>query len=422
MLDIHFIKENKEKIKEVIKNRFIEGTDVGKVLELDKSRRKLIQEVELLNSQRKEAADKKDIERGRELKERHRKKELELAKIEVEYREEMYKIPNIVLDDVPVGDEKANKVLKKVGEIPKFGFTPRDHVEIGKSLDMIDIPRATKVSGSRFYYLKNDAVLLELALTQYVMDTLVKEGFTPVLPPVLIKKQITDGLGYWQAGGNENFYLISDFEIGGSEKGEPLPLYLIGTGEHAVVPMHLDEVLEAGELPKRYIALSANFRREAGSYGKDTHGILRVHQFDKLEMVSFVEPRDGGKELEKLLSLAENFVRALELPYRLVQLASSELSFPAATTIDIETWIPSQNKYRETHSISTTTDFQSRRLNIKYKKGNSAKCVHILNATAIAMPRIIIAILENHQQKDGSIKLPKVLHEYLGKDTIQRHK
>ncbi len=419
MLDIRFIRENQKEVEKMLEKRGVK-LDLEHLFEIDDERLKLIKEVESLRHERRIAAEKHDEEIGKEIKPKLSKLEDSLSSVQDEFKRKLMEIPNLVLDDVPVGDEKANRVLKKVGEIPKFGFTPRDHVEIGKLLDMIDIPRATKVSGIRFYYLKIDAVLLELALTQYVMNTLVKEGFTPVLPPVLIKKQITDGLGYWQAGGNENFYLISDFEIGGSEKGEPLPLYLIGTGEHAVVPMHLDEVLEVGELPKRYIALSANFRREAGSYGKDTHGILRVHQFDKLEMVSFVEPKDGGKELEKLLSLAEKFVRALELPYRLVQLASDELSFPAATTIDIETWIPSQNKYRETHSISTTTDFQSRRLNIKYKKGNSAECVHILNATAIAMPRIIIAILENHQQKDGSIKLPKVLHEYLGKDIIQR--
>ena len=419
MLDIRFIRENQKEVEKTLEKRGVK-LDLEHLFEIDDERLKLIKEVESLRHERRVAAEKHDEEIGKEIKPKLSKLEDSLSSVQDKFKRKLMEVPNLVLDDVPVGDEKANRVVKKVGEIPKFGFTPRDHVEIGKLLDMIDIPRATKVSGSRFYYLKNDAVLLELALTQYVMNTLVKEGFTPVLPPVLIKKQITDGLGYWQAGGNENFYLISDFEIGGSEKGEPLPLYLIGTGEHAVVPMHLDEVLEVGELPKRYIALSANFRREAGSYGKDTRGILRVHQFDKLEMVSLVEPKDGGKELEKLLSLAENFVRGLELPYRLVQLASSELSFPAATTIDIETWIPSQNKYRETHSISTTTDFQARRLNIKYKKGNSAECVHILNATAIAMPRIIIAILENHQQKDGSIKLPKVLHEYLGKDTIQR--
>ncbi|MCH7541721.1 serine--tRNA ligase [Patescibacteria group bacterium] len=421
MLDIKFVRENQKEVEKMLEKRGMK-LNLGHLLEIDDVRLKLIKEVESMRRERKDAASKHDEEKGRDVKKILSKKEDALDAVKREFKTKLLEIPNIVHDDVPVGAETANKVLKKVGEPPKFGFNPKDHVEIGMALDIIDIPRAAKVAGSRFYYLKNDAVLLELALIDFALKSLIKEGFIPILPPALLKKHITEGLGYWQAGGNENFYTVSDFDIGGPERGKPLPLYLIGTGEHAIVPMHSDEILSENELPKRYAAFSPNFRREAGSYGKDTHGILRVHQFNKVEMVSFVKPEEDKKEREKLLSLAEHFVKELELPYQVVQLASGDLAFPSAATTDIETWIPSQNKYRETHSISTTTDFQSRRLNIKYKKGNNSQFTHILNATAIAMPRIMIAIIENHQQKDGSVKLPKVLHEYMGKDTLQGSK
>lgn len=419
MLDIKFIRENLKDVENMLKVRRV-GLDLSHLIEIDDERRKLIREVDVLRGDKKKAAEKRDVEKGKQIKKELSKKEDSLALIEREFEEEMYKIPNLVLPGVPIGDESANSVLVKVGEPPKFDFEPKDHVQLGEALDIIDLSRAAKVAGSRHSYLKNDAVLLEFTLVQWVLRTLVKEGFIPVVPPVLINKEITDGLGYWQAGGNENFYLVHDYEVGSSQKEKELSKYLIGTGEHSVVPIHKDEILEEKELPKRYIAFSPCFRREAGSYGKDVKGIFRVHQFDKLEMVSFVKPENDESERSWLLSIAESFMQALELPYQVVKLASGDLPFPTAETIDIETWIPSQKRYRETHSISTTTDFQSRRFGIKYRKGNQSEHVHILNATAIAMPRTIITILENHQQKDGSVKVPKVLHEYMGKDTLQR--
>ena len=421
MLDIKFIRENKKEVEKMLQKRQTK-VDLGHIIEIDDERKKLIGEVEDLRHNRRTAAEAKNIKKGKEIKEKLTKQEAALTAVEEEFKLEMLKIPNMVLAGVPEGDESANKILRKIGTPKKFDFRQADHVEIGEALDIIDIPRAAKVSGSRFAYLKNEGVLLEFALVQFALKHLVKEGFTPVVPPELIKKEMTDGLGYWQGGGNENYYLVSDFEISETKEGKPLDLYLIGTGEHALVPMHSGEVFEEKELPKRYTAFSHCFRREAGSYGKDTRGILRVHQFDKVEMVSFVRAEDDEKERAKMLYLAEGFYKDLEIPYQVVKLASGDLSFPSAETIDIEAWIPSQNKYRETHSISTTTDFQARRLNIKYRKDGASQFVHILNGTAIAIGRTLIAILENYQQKDGSVKVPKVLHEYLGKDIIQRPK
>ena len=239
---------------------------------------------------------------------------------------------------------------------------------------------------------------------------------------MLIKKEITNGLGYWHGGGNENYYFVKDYEKIKQGKERELDLYLVGTGEHSVVPMHSGEVLEEKDLPRRYVAFSSCFRREAGSYGKDTRGILRVHQFDKVEMVSITTPEEDEKEHLKLLSYAETLVKELGLSYQVVELASGDMGFPTAKTYDIETWIPSQDKYRETHSISTTTDYQARRLDIKYRTKDGNKYVHVLNGTALAIGRTIIAILENYQQKDGSVVVPKVLQKYCGFEKISPRK
>ncbi|MBI4058895.1 serine--tRNA ligase [Candidatus Microgenomates bacterium] len=428
MLDINYIRENPEKVKKGISAKGCDIKLVDQTLMADKQYRELLQEVEELRAQRNQAAKNKDIEKGKLIKAQLGKKEEALAIIEQEFNNLLTSLPNLPAEGVPEGDESKNEVLRTVGEPKKLNFKVRDHVELGEMLDIIDIERAAKVSGSRFGYLKNEGVMLELALVNFAMETLVKEGFSPVIPPALIKKEITEGLGYWQGGGNENYYLVMDLEE--NEQG----LYLVGTGEHAVVPMLQGETLEARELPKKYAAFSPCFRREAGSYGKDTKGILRVHQFDKVEMVAFVKPDDDEVERRKLLAISEGFMQALGLPYQVVKLASGDLSIPAAETIDIETWIPSQDKYRETHSISTTGDFQARRLNIKYlpagadkpaqagTNANEKKYVHILNGTALAIGRTIIAILENYQQEDGSVKIPQVLQKYTGFAEIRPRK
>ncbi|MDP3724123.1 MAG: serine--tRNA ligase [bacterium] len=423
MIDIKFIRENAEKVKAALNRRGVD-VDLESVLKLDEEKRSLMQEVETLRFTRNTLADAiaklpekeraKKISEGKSVREKLGQLDGKLHILNQALQTKLLELPNLPADDVPDGGEDAKEIIRTVGEIPTFSFQPKDHVDLGLGLDILDIDRAAKVSGTRFVYLKGDAVLLEFALVQFVMQKLVKEGLTPVVPPVLIRQSITNDLGYWQAGGNENYYLVHDAD----ESDEKNPLYLVGTGEHAVVPMHKNEVLT--DLPKRYVAFSSCFRREAGTYGKDTAGILRVHQFDKVEMISLVEPEDDTSEHARMLSLAEGLMHDLQLPYRVVKLAASDMGFPSAKTVDIETWLPGQNQYRETHSISTTTDFQARRLNIKYKKKDTTGFVHILNGTALAIGRTIIAVLENYQEVDGSVRVPDVLRPWVGKDVLQK--
>jgi seryl-tRNA synthetase len=412
MLDIQFIRDNPEKVKKGVSAKQLDAKLVDKVLELDEKRRVFLGEIESLRARRNEIAKKKPFDRaqGKKAKEELKEKKPELDKVEKEYKEALWKVPNLPAADVPVGkDESENKVLRKVGKPKKFSFKSKDHLELGEALDIIDVKRAAKVSGTRFGYLKGDGVLLELALVQYALDSLTKEGFTPVIPPVLIKKESMRGMGYLEHGGEEDMYV---FEKDG--------LVLIGTSEHSVVPYFMDETLKAADLPKRFVSFSTCFRREAGSYGRDTRGILRVHQFDKVEMVSFTKPEESDKEHEYLLSLEEKLLQALELPYRVVKMCSGDLGAPAARKYDLEAWMPGQGKYREVTSTSNTTDFQSRRLNIRYQDKGKTEYVHTLNGTAFAIGRTIIAILENYQQKDGSVVVPKVLQKWAGKEKITK--
>jgi seryl-tRNA synthetase len=273
-------------------------------------------------------------------------------------------------------------------------------------LDIIDVKRAGKVSGARFGYLKGDLALMEFGLIQLAMDITRKEGFIPVVPPAMIKPEMMKAMGYVERGGDEIYYFDKD------------NLYLTGTSEQSVGPLHADEVFEEKDLPKKYVAFSTCFRREAGSYGKDTKGILRVHQFDKVEMFIFCKPDDSAKGHELILSMEEKLMQELEIPYRVIDICTGDLGDPAAKKYDIEAWMPGQNEYRETHSTSNCTDFQARRLNIRYKetrnKKQETKLVHTLNGTAFAIGRTLIAIIENYQQKDGTIKVPKALQKYMG--------
>ncbi len=419
MIDVKLIRESPKETAKKIKDRGI-NVDFDEIIKLDIEIKELSLSVQNLREERNKIAKEKDIEKGKKIKEELGPKEKKLSALEEKIKELLLQLPNIALKEVPVGDETKNEIIKTVGSPKKFDFTPADHLEIGEKLGIVDTERASKVSGTRFAYLKNEGVLLEFALIQFVLEKLTKEGFIPIVPPALIRKEITDKLGYWNGEkngvtNNEEYYWLN-------EPKDKQEMYLVGTAEHSVVPMHKDEVFAGNDLPRRYIAFSPAFRREAGSYGKDTKGIFRVHQFDKLEMVSFVKQEDDEEERKKLLSLAEDLVSELGLSYRLVRLATQDISFPAAETIDIETWIPSQNKYRESHSVSTTTDFQARRLNIKYQEGDNKKYVHILNGTAFAIGRTIVAILENYQQKDGSVEIPKVLQKYVGKTSIKPQK
>jgi len=418
MLDIKYIRENADEVKKNNRNRGVD-VDVDQLIDLDEKRRSHIAKLDEMRALRNKTSKGKpsdeDIVRMREVGERIAELEQDLKTIDESYRALLLEIPNLLLSTVPSGGEKDYKILETHGEPTKFDFKPKDHLTLGEALDIIDVQRAVKVSGGRFAYLKGAGAMLEFALVQFAMSKLVKENFTPIIPPVLIRLGITEKLGYWQKGGNENYYLVSDFEKENeSAKEKENPLYLVGTGEHAVVPMHSDEVIPAAELPKKYAAFSSCFRREAGTYGKDTNGILRVHQFDKVEMVAFVKPEDDESERGKMLAMAQGLLKDLKLPHRTIQLASRDLSIPSAETIDIETWIPSQETYRETHSISTTTEYQSRRLDVTYQKGKEKHLVHILNGTALAIGRTIIAILENYQTEEGTIRIPKVLQPYMG--------
>lgn len=413
MIDIELIRNKTILVEKGLEAR---GHNVGvvkEILKLDKRRLNELKDVEDLRARRNIAAKERDIVSGQKLKLELSKKEELLDKTDRDIKGKLSELPNLPLGDVPVGDPTKGREVKRYGEPRKFSFEVKDHLQIGERLGLIDMTSAAKVSGSRFAYLKGEAVFLELALVSYALDRLARDSFMPVLPPALIRQEITEKLGYWQAGGNENYYLVSDY-VG----TESRPLYLIGTGEHAVVPIHEGDIIPISELPRRYVALSPCFRREAGSYGQDTRGIIRVHQFEKLEMVSFVRPEEGEKELEKLTNLSWEMMKDLGLPVRQVILSSQDISFPAAKTIDIETWFPSQKTYRETHSISTTTDYQARRLNTRYLEDGKTGYVHILNGTAFAMGRTLAAIIENYQLEDGSVEVPKVLRRYVGFDKI----
>lgn len=406
MLDIKFIRENAKLVEKKAKQKGY-TVSVDKLIKVDQERRRLIEQVDKLRSDRKKAADSRDEKKGSRIKSRLREKENSLEKLNEQFYTEVRIIPNLPKEDVKVGrDETENELIRTVGKKPTFSFKPKDHVELGTSLDLLDVDRASRVSGPRFGYLKNELTILEFALISYALDLLTKEGFIPIIPPVLINKKVVAGLGY------------PEYETGEGYKVDDQ--YLVGTAEHSIVPMHMDETFKDSDLPKRYVGFSTAFRREAGSYGKDTKGIFRVHQFDKMEMISYVLPQDEDKEHEYLLSLEEKIVQDLELSYQVVKMCTGDLGFPTARKYDIETWIPSQGKYRETHSASTNGDFQSRRLNIKYQKKDKKDFLCILNATAIAMPRILIAIMENHQQKDGSIRVPKILQKYTGFAKIPR--
>jgi len=425
MLDIKFIRENKELVKENIVKRQM-NFDVGKLLLLDEERRVLLQEVEVLRAEQNKASEEigkekdsaqkqRKIDEMKSLKEKLADLKTKLNVRQREFDGLLYRLPNMLQPDVPVGkDERDNVVLREIGKKPDPAFKANEYLKIAKNLDLIDIERAAKVSGSRFSYLKNQAVVLEFALVKLVFDTLLKEGFKPVVPPVMIKSEAMQAMGYIDTAEDreERYFLEKD------------NLYLVGTSEQSIGPMFMNEMLDEKEMPLRFAAFSTCFRREAGSYGKDTKGILRVHQFDKIEMFSFCRPENSVSEHKFILGLEEKLMQKLDLPYRVVQLCSADLARPSSATYDIETWLSGQEQYRETHSCSNCTDFQARRLNIRFKNSKTGKLefAHTLNGTAFAIGRMLIAILENCQQKDGSIKIPKVLRRWSGFKKIERAK
>ena len=411
MIDVQFIRDNPDKVKKAVSSKQLDPSMVDKALELDGKWKDILGAVEELRKERNEIARQRTPDaasRGQKIKQELKKLEGELLEVTDKYQKALFEIPNIPASDVGEGkDENANEVIRKWGEPGKFDFEPKDHLEIGEGLGMIDVKRASKVSGTRFAYLKKDAVLLEFALVGFALETLIKEGFIPVVPPVLINKGMMRKMGYMEHGGEEDMYVL--------EKDN---LVLVGTSEQSIGPMHEGEVFDSEDLPLRYVGFSPCFRRESGSYGKDTRGILRLHQFEKVEMFSYSKEEESDKEHEYLLSLEEKLFQALNIPYRVVKMCTGDLGAPAARKYDLEAWMPGQDKYREVTSASNCTDFQSRRLNIKYRKGSETSFVHTLNGTAFAIGRTIIAILENYQKKDGSVEVPEVLRKWVGKDRL----
>ncbi|MGB9848050.1 MAG: serine--tRNA ligase [Minisyncoccia bacterium] len=404
------IREKPTYFEEGLKKKNKDPNLVKKIVELDKEYRGVLSEIEFLRSElnilSKEAAknfSQDHLEKAKGTKQRIKELEKQLEPLEKSLDELLYRIPNIPLPDVPVGkDETENVVLREVGEKPNFKFEPKDYLSLVED-NWIDVKRAAKVSGTRFGYLKNEAVLLEYAIVRWVMNVLKGKGFIPVVPPALISSKAMKAMGYIDEEKDlaERYYFPQD------------ELFLIGTAEQAIGPMHMDEILEEKQLPLRYIAFSPCFRREAGSYGRDTKGIWRVHYFEKLEMFIFCTPEQSESEHQLILSIEEELMQALKIPYRVVQLCTGDLANPSAKSFDIEAWLPSQNRYAETHSCSNCTDFQSQRLNIRYKSKGGLQYVHTLNGTAFAIGRILVAIIENYQRKDGTIEIPEVLKKYL---------
>lgn len=422
MLDIKFIREHKQLITKTTKAKNVDPSLVDKALVLDEKYKNLILEIDKIRAKRNQIAKggKASVE-GREIKDQLKEKESEFKEIEKALRDVLYKIPNVVAEDVPEGkDETENKVIRKWGQPKKFTFIPKDHVDLGKALGIIDTETASKVTGSSFNYLKGDAVLLQNALYQFVISVLTNEktlkeiaektkkgysakSFIPVLPPLLIKPDIYEKMARLSTETEIERYAIPRDNQ-----------YLIGSAEHTLGPMHIDEMLEEKNLPFRYFAFTPAFRREAGSYGKDTKGILRQHQFDKIEMESFTIPEDGQLEQDFFVNIQEYLMQKLKIPYQVVAICTGDMGGPDYRQIDIEAWLPGQDKYRETHTADYMTDYQSRRLHTKVRmKNGEIKFVYMNDATVFAMGRIIISILENYQQIDGSIEIPDVLRLYL---------
>ncbi len=424
MLDINFIRENPEKIKKTCELKFID-VDIDKLLEIDKERVEFKKELDELNRQKNEAAKARDIEKGKEIKDKLKIAQEKYNTVNVVYTALMDKLPSVPSEDTPVGkDDTENVELRAWGQKPKFDFKPKEHFELGVKLGVIDSERAAEVAGSRFTYLKGDLARIEFAIVHHVFNTLSDETkikeiaekagldgistkpFIPVVPPVMIRPEIYQKMGRLDPK-EDKYHLEQD------------DLWLIGSAEHTLGPLHMNGVIKEEDLPIRYVGFSTAFRREAGSYGKDVKGILRMHQFDKIEMESFTLPENGIKEQNLLVAIQEYLMQELEIPYRAVSVCTGDMGGPDVRQIDIEAWMPGQDKYRETHSADFMGDFQARRLNIRTKRaGGEMQFVHMNDATTLAIGRILIAIMENNQEKDGSVRIPKLLQKYIGKEKL----
>ncbi|OGE79192.1 MAG: serine--tRNA ligase [Candidatus Doudnabacteria bacterium RIFCSPHIGHO2_01_FULL_46_14] len=419
MLDIKFIRENEKAVKKAIKDKGME-LELGELLDVDEKRRKLQNEIDEQRSELKKSSKAKpgpeEIEKLKKLGDAIKEDEAKFAKLENEFRELMLIVPNIPSADSPIGGEKDFIVVDEWGEKPEFDFDIKDHIELGKSLDILDLERGVKVAGFRGYFLKNEGLLMHLGLMNLALKKLIEKGFTPMQTPTMVKEFALVGSGHFPFGRQE-IYEVEEF----NDKVKEVK-YLAGTAEPSLLAYHADEVLDIKQLPIKLCGISPCYRREVGGYGKDTRGIYRVHEFMKVEQV--VICKADLEESEKLFleinNSARELLRELELPHRVIQIATGDMGAGKYKMYDIESWFPARKAYGETHSNSNLTDWQARRLNIRYREKNETKFAFTLNNTMIASPRILIALLENNQQEDGSIKIPKVLQEFVGKEVISR--
>ena len=417
MIDLKVIRDNPDAARASQKVRGEDSTLIDQVIAADDARRAALSSFESLRAEqnllsKSVAAAKGDekaplLEKAKALSAQVKAAEAQASELAEKSQAILLQIHNLIDTDAPVGGEEDFKIIEHVGTPRDFtteGFEARDHVEIGKILKAIDTERGAKVSGSRFYYLTGMGALLEFALVNYAISSATKAGFTPVIPPVLVKPPAMEGTGFLGQAAENVFHLEED------------DFYLVGTSEVPLAAYHMDEILD--QLPLRYAGYSSCFRREAGTYGKDTRGIIRVHQFDKVEMFTFCKPEDAKAEHLRLLQWEKDFMNAMEIPYRVIDVASGDLGASAIRKFDIEAWIPTQNAYREVTSTSNCTEFQARRLKIRYREESGTKAVATLNGTLVAIPRMIVAILENHQNADGSVNVPAALRPFLGVDRL----
>lgn len=417
MIDLNLLRDNPDAIRASQRVRGASEALVDEAIGLDKANRLALQEFESLRAEQNSfgkqvsAAPKEQkqalVAQAQELAAKVKDAQAKANEAEEQLKQVLYKIDNVVIDGVPAGGEDDFVLLKEVGTKPEFSFKPRDHAELGELLDVIDIERGVKISGSRFYFLKGMGARLELAMMQLALDKAVKAGFTPLVTPTLVRPEVMQGTGFLGEHSSEIYYLPAD------------ELYLTGTSEVALAGYHSGEILESLDQPMRYAGWSTCYRREAGSHGKDIKGILRVHQFNKLEMFSYCTPDQAEAEHARLLAWQEEMLQACELPYRVIDVAAGDLGSSAARKFDVEAWVPSQGKYRELTSTSNCTTFQARRLNTRYRDADGkSQMAATLNGT-LATTRWLVAILENHQREDGSVAIPAALAKYLGETEIR---
>ena len=420
MLDPKIIRDEPDRIKQMLKDRAVEF-EFEKMLELNKTRKEMMQQSDELKQKRNQMSVKIGSEKkaGNDASELLQEMEQISKKlddlenlrktVDDDYHNLSFSIPNLIHDSVPKGaDESFNKQIRTWGEIPKFDFEVKDHIDLGLELDIVDLERASKTAGARFYYLKGGLVRLGQALTSFALDFISEKNYNLIQPPYMINRQSMEGA-----------VIADDFEEV-IYKVEDEDLFLIGTSEHAIASMYYDEILEGSRVPLRYASISPCFRKEAGAHGKDQKGIFRVHQFEKIEQFIFCRPEESWEEHEKMIKNTEEFYQKLEIPHRLMLLSSGDMGKVSAKTYDIEAWMAGQNAYREIVSCSNCLDYQSRRLKIRFreKSNEDTKYIHTLNSTLIAIERTMVAILENNQTKDGHIKIPKVLQKYFGDNLI----